>query len=228
MKFKIDKRIFERYENLKIGVVLCRGIKNDGSIDLALEMENIKRNITEKFQTIELSDHPVIRTWRDIYKDFGEKKCRSSVESLIRRVVNGKEMPSINPLVDLYNFVSLKYELPCGGEDLEKITSDIELTYATGTENFISLGENEIENPQEGEIVYKFSDTIICRNFNYRESEVTKLTKDTKKAILVMESVLEEDNLQEALEDLARRIQIHLGGSTKAVILKAENNEVKL
>lgn len=137
-------------------------------------------------------------------------------------------MPSINPLVDLYNFVSLKYELPCGGEDLEKITSDIELTYATGTENFISLGENEIENPQEGEIVYKFSDTIICRNFNYRESEVTKLTKDTKKAILVMESVLEEDNLQEALEDLARRIQIHLGGSTKAVILKAENNEVKL
>ena len=36
----------------------------------------------------------------------------------------GREFNLINPLVDVYNSVSLSYAVPCGGEDLAKIVGD--------------------------------------------------------------------------------------------------------
>lgn len=229
-KFIVDKRLFNKYENLMIGIVICNDINNVLiKSDIFKEMDNVKKNVKEKFQNMELSEYPVIRKWRNIYKDFGEKKSRSSVEALIRRTINGNEIPSINPLVDIYNLISLKYELPCGGEDLNTITSDIELTYAKGTEKFLSLGATETESPNEGEIVYKFDDIIICRNFNYRESDITKLTENTKNAILVIESVIEENNnLEKALEELSQLVKINLGGTTRIAILNEQNNEIEL
>lgn len=229
-KFIVDKRLFSKYENLMIGVVVCKDINNNlTQSDISKEMDEVKEIVKEKFENIELAEYPIIRKWRDIYKDFGEKKCRSSVESLIRRTINGNEIPNINPLVDIYNLISLKYELPCGGEDLNTITSDIELTYAKGTEKFLPLGATEIESPNKGEIVYKFDDTIICRNFNYRESDITKLTENTKYAILVIESVIEENNnLEKALEELSQLVRTNLAGSTRIVILNEENNEIEI
>ncbi len=228
-KFIIDKRLFNKYENLKVGIIICKDICNKVSKnDISNEMETVKKHIKEKFQDIEIKDYPVIKKWRDIYKDFGEKKSRSSVEALIRRIVNGNEIPSINSLVDIYNLISLKYELPCGAEDLNFIESDIELTYADGKEKFISLGTTEIENPKVGEIVYKFDDTVICRNFNYRESDLTKITENTKNAIIVIESIIVDNKLQDALEELSELIKTNLGGTTKIAILNKENNESEL
>lgn len=229
-KFIVDKKLFSEYSNLKIGIVVCEEINNTKlKNDINQEMEDVKENIKRKFEDVELSNYPVIRTWRDIYKSFGEKKSRSSVEALIRRTLNGKDLPSINPLVDIYNLISLKHEVPCGGEDLDTIPDDIELTYAKGTETFLPLGEDVEETVNEGEIVYKFGNTVICRNFNYRESDITKLTKDTKNCILVIESVGDDTpKLEEALEELSELVKSNLGGKTKMLILDEKNNQIDL
>jgi DNA/RNA-binding domain of Phe-tRNA-synthetase-like protein len=149
---------------------------------------------------------------------------------LIRRIVNGKVIPSINPLVDLYNIASIKYEMPAGGEDLDVITADIELTFADGTEEFICLGETEAEHPNPDEIVYKFGSTVICRNFNYRESDITKLTEDTQNALIVFECVNAYDTaiLQEALDDLSGQIQKFLRGDTRTFVLDKDHAEATL
>ena len=46
-------------------------------------------------------------------------------------------------LVDIYNSISLKYALPCGGEDIDKFAGNIKLTAAVGNEEFIPLGTDE-------------------------------------------------------------------------------------
>lgn len=229
-KFIIDKKMFDEYNGLMVGVLICTNIDNTKSnINIDDKFLEIKSGVVEKFKNIELAEYPVIKKWRDIYKSFGEKKARSSVESLIRRMVNGKDIPTINPLVDIYNFISLKYELPCGGEDLDSIHSDIFLTYANGTEEFLSLGQDVVESPNEGEVVYKTEDVIICRNFNYRESDITKLTENTSNAVLVIESFSEDnDKSVKALNELSEIIIDNLGGTTRSVILDEQNNEVEL
>ncbi len=227
MKFIVDKQLFDDYDNLKIGIIICNNINNNKTINIDEDFNKIKNDIKTKFQDIELAEYPIIHKWREIYKSFGEKKARSSIEALIRRTINGKEIPNINPIVDIYNMISLKYELPVGGEDLSKIDDDVILTYAKGNESFIELGSTEEETVKENEIVYKFNDTVICRNFNYRESDITKLTEDTTDCILVIESVLDSD-IEKALEELASKVKTNLDGECHIKILTKESNEVEL
>lgn len=233
-KFIVDERLFSAYEGLKIGLVVCKGINNEIENEavkenIEKEMVAVKQMTKEKFAGVELAGYPIIRKWRDIYKSFGEKKSRSSVEALIRRTVNGKEIPSINPLVDIYNVISLKYELPCGGEDMDCFQGDVELTYAKGTEQFLPLGEENAETVNDGEIVYKCGEMVLCRNFNYRESDITKLTEDTKNAVLVIEDVMEESaDLEHVLCELAEKVAANLGGETRIVVLDREQNQVEL
>ncbi len=227
MKFIINKKLFDNYENLKVGVIVCHNVNNKKKININDKYNEIKSSTKEKFSNIELAEYPIIHKWREVYKSFGEKKARSSIEALIRRTVNGKEIPNINPIVDIYNMLSLKYELPVGGEDLSKINGDIELTYATGNETFIELGSNEEEKVNENEIVYRFNDTVICRNFDYRESDITKLTENTTDCVLVIESILDSE-LDEALNELSELIEKELTAKTEINILTKENNEFEI
>jgi len=50
----------------------------------------------------------------------------------MKRVLKGNEIWQINKVVDLYNYISLKYLTPIGGEDLDKIKGDIYLNFAEG------------------------------------------------------------------------------------------------
>ena len=82
----------------------------------------------------------------------------------------GGEIGPINPLVDIYNGLSLKYGIPVGGEDIDKFEGNVRLTLASGDEEFMTLGSEKSEPPSPGEIVYKDDAGAICRCFNWREA----------------------------------------------------------
>ena len=63
--------------------------------------------------------------------------------------------------MDLYNYISLKYVIPIGGEDIDAIRGDLQLAFADGTEPFIRLNGIENEPPSAGEAVYKDEEGII-------------------------------------------------------------------
>ena len=176
----------------------------------------------------EFSSNEVIKVWRDAFKKFKTKKgARSSIEALLKMVSTGKGLGTINPLVDIYNSISLKYAMPCGGEDMDKFIGDIRLTKATGDESFITLGSDKSEPPYEGEIVYKDDEGAICRCWNWRESVRTMLTEDTKNAFLCIELVDEkrEKEFENALKELSQLVEKNLGGKYEISILHINNKE---
>jgi len=231
MKLIVNPEIFTKVKDLNVGVIVIKDADNTVDIGAFVKDEYavIAKSVRVKFDGADIAEYPVIKKWREIYKGFGEKKVRSSIESLIRRVTNGKDIYNINPLVDIYNLASLKFELPCGGEDTDVISADLELTFADGSENFIPLGETETENPNAGEIIYKFADTAVCRNFNYRESDVTKLTENTKNAVIVFEEISAgASNLKPALDWLAAKVTELLSAKiVTAAILNESCNYVE-
>jgi DNA/RNA-binding domain of Phe-tRNA-synthetase-like protein len=125
MKFKIENKIFEEFPGLNIGVVLAKGINNKGKSEEINELlRSAEEKVINEFSRFESpSQHPNIISWRKAYKKFGSDphKYRCSAEALVRRVLKGEKIRHINKLVDLYNYISLKYVLPVGGEDLDKI-----------------------------------------------------------------------------------------------------------
>jgi len=156
-------------------------------------------------------------------------KYRSSIESLLRSAQAGR-VRGINPLVDLYNTVSLRHLLPCGGEDLATIQGDMRLTRARGDELFVPLGASQPEPPQPGEIIYRDDAGVICRCWNWREADRTKLTESTTDAVLFIEALPEMGaaRLRAACDDLARLVREHLGGATMVELLDRSRPTLRL
>jgi DNA/RNA-binding domain of Phe-tRNA-synthetase-like protein len=231
--FVVEDDFWSLFPNARIGVVICYGIDNSIKDEEQYKemISKAEKEALNYLQNAEFSSNEVIKVWREAFKKFKTKKgARSSIEALLKRVNNGNHLGTINPLVDIYNSISLRYALPCGGEDIDTFAGDIRLTKAAGNENFVTLGSNESEPPYEGEIVYKDDEGAICRCFNWRESVRTMLTENTKNAFLCIELV-DERRLKEfdnALKDLAKTVQDNLGGTCRISILRANNKEVSI
>lgn len=229
-KFIIEDDFWELFPNAKIGIITCNGIDNtikDENQYKDMISQGEKEALTH-LPNEEFSSNEVIKVWRDAFKKFKTKKgARSSIEALLKRVSTGKGLGTINPLVDIYNSISLKYAMPCGGEDMDKFVGDIRLSKATGDESFITLGSDKSEPPYEGEIVYKDDEGAICRCWNWRESVRTMLTEDTKNAFLCIELVDEnrEKDFENALKELSQLVEENLGGKSEISILHINNKE---
>ena len=177
----------------------------------------------------EFSSNPVIKVWRDAFQKFKTKKgARSSIEALLKRVEKANSLNCINPLVDIYNSISLTYALPCGGEDIEKMQGDIRLTLADGDEEFVALGSDENSPPYQGEVIYKDNAGAICRCWNWREAVRTMLTENTTQAFLCLELIDDTRSREflDSLDDLKGRIEKNLGGSCRTHILSMDNKVV--
>ena len=229
-KFIIEDDFWGLFPNAKIGIITCNGIDNtikDENQYKDMISQGEKEALTH-LTNEEFSSNEVIKVWRDAFKKFKTKKgARSSIEALLKRVSTGKGLGTINPLVDIYNSISLKYAMPCGGEDMDKFIGDIRLSKATGDESFITLGSDKSEPPYEGEIVYKDDEGAICRCWNWRESVRTMLTEDTKNAFLCIELVDEnrEKEFENALKELSQLVEKNLGGKSEVSILHINNKE---
>ncbi|KRQ87072.1 B3/4 domain protein [Caloramator mitchellensis] len=232
-KFIVEDDFWGVFPNAKIGIVVCTGIDNTNHDREKYEemLLNAEKEAFKYFKNEEFSSNEVIRVWREAFQKFKTKKgARSSIEALLKRVNNGNHIGTINPLVDIYNSISLKYAMPCGGEDIDAFVGDVRLTKAKGNESFITLGSNESEPPYEGEIVYKDDEGAICRCWNWRESVRTMLTENTKNAFLCIELVDEKriNEFEDALKELARLVQENLGGNYKITILDINNKSTDI
>jgi DNA/RNA-binding domain of Phe-tRNA-synthetase-like protein len=199
------------------------GSSDASSEAMLVEAETAARSAMES-QAV--NDIPHVAAWRDAYKAFGSKpnKFRNSLEALTRRISPpGKEpatgLPRVNRLTDIYNAISVKYQIPFGGEDLDKYSGAPKLVRAKGDEVFTTTasGETIEEHPDVGEVVWCDDVGVTCRRWNWRQGPRTALTDDTTKVLFIMDALkpcddatLEKagDELVAALKKLSDDIQV--------------------
>jgi len=230
-KFILEQPYLDIFPESKIGILVCKGINNQITDEdkYADYLQKAQQEAQKYITNPEFTENPVIRTWRDAFYKFKTKKgARCSIEAMLKRVSKGNSIGTINPLVDIYNGISLKYGVPVGGEDIDKFDGDNRLTIADGSEEFITYGSDKSEPPYEGEVVYKDNAGAICRCFNWRESVRTMLTEETVNAFMCIETVAGErdDVLDAALDELKALIETELGGKVTKHILSKDNPEV--
>ncbi|MBN2222235.1 MAG: arginine--tRNA ligase, partial [Vallitaleaceae bacterium] len=180
-----------------------------------------------EFSNVAIPEHERIKPWREAYSKFGSKpsKYNSSIESLLKRATSGNDLPNINSVVDLYNAMSLKHLMPFGAEDLDKVKGDVQLTFAEGSEPGKYIGGKDIVTCDKGEVAYLDELGFICRRWNWRESDRTKLTDGTKNFILVIEALppVKGSELEEAVVDFVSQAKENIGGEYSSSILTKDN-----
>jgi DNA/RNA-binding domain of Phe-tRNA-synthetase-like protein len=233
MPFRIDPSIISQFPAVKVGVLVCKGLDNHGKFpEIAALLRTTEEEIEQKYTVETLITLPKIADWREAYRKFGfsPSSHRSSVEALLRRVVQGKQLPSINPIVDLYNIISIKHILAAGGDDLDKVEGEIALTIADGTERFVMLGTDKPEPIKKGEVIYRDDQEVLCRSWNYRECEKTKITENTQNVCLVLEGLehTSSEEIQSAIAELKQLLEKYCKGSYQEFFLDKNHLEVPL
>src|SRR5665648_134130 len=99
---------------------------------------------------------------------------------MAKRVAKGNILPSINPIVDLGNSLSLKYVLPMGAHDLDALADEIAVRFSVKGDLFTPLGTEDIEILEKGELVYADTKRIRTRRWIWRQSNVGCITENSK------------------------------------------------
>lgn len=149
-----------------------------------------------------------LEQWADVFRAFGVKPQRTpcSAEALRQRVFKDRQLQSIDPIVDLYNAVSIQYAIPIGGENLAAYKGHPRLTIADGTEIFdtIKNGQLSEETPSQGEVIWRDDLGVTCRRWNWRQGLRTRLDSKAQLMWFILESLpaMPESALFEAGERL--------------------------
>lgn len=234
MNLLIEDKIFEQFSDVILGVAVLHNINNKGNdSEIADLLRETEKEVVENLGNIPIIENPSIAAWREAYRKFGAKPkdYPSSIENLLRRISKGEQVRHINKLVDIYNIISLKFFAPVGGEDLAKIEGNVLLTVAGSNEAPVTLlGEHEARPPYPNEVIYKDNIGTLCRRWNWKEADRTKLTENTTHAFIVIEGLppVDKDKIQQAITELAELVKRFCGGEIQTTILDKSNPQVKL
>ncbi|MET7308542.1 MULTISPECIES: B3/B4 domain-containing protein [unclassified Streptomyces] len=174
--------------------VEARGLVNgESNEDSSALLDDATRRLVARLDGRAPHEDPHVAAWRDTYTAFGAKpsRTRNSAEALAKRALTEAGLPRINLLVDLYNAISVAHLIPVGGEDTDRIQGAMRLVRSTGQEPFrtVAGGEETVEHPEPGEVVWCDDEGVTCRRWNWRQGVHTRLTGESVNALFLLESL---------------------------------------
>ena len=230
-KIIIEKEIFNICPDFYRGLVIVNDLTNHKSYKRIRKL--LKKEIDHQASSV-IPDDPRIKAWDIAHKKFGSspEKYPPSIKSLLSRIQENPALPFINSAVALFNYISLKYLLPCGGDDVESIEGNLVLGLSDGTEKFVALGSDEEVSPEKGEVIYYDSTTknVMCRRWNWRNGNQTKIEPETKKIVINIDCLLPTDpeTGNRARDELAELLITHCQASVSTHALHSEYREMEI
>ena len=226
MSLKFDDSIKNKFENFYVGLVILSNIANKSNFSISDLRDSIFNEIKSKYDLDNLKDEPTFRVNRDFFWKIGidPTKKRPASEALIRRLLADKPIPAINIFVDLYNLISIKYEIAIAGFDADKLTGDILMRNSINGEEFKGIGMKKPLILTGKEIILEDKDIIAI--YPYRDADYSKLMPETKNIILLTCGVpgYPEDKIQAATIDLLKTFKKYIGGEGSYKIYSIKNS----
>jgi DNA/RNA-binding domain of Phe-tRNA-synthetase-like protein len=147
------------------------------------------------------------------------------VERLLKKVLQGEPLPQVNTLVDVYNAVSVRYRMPVGADDLDRVVSPLGFRFSRPGDTFIALGDasQTDDPPYPGEIVYADAEKCLCRRWNWYQDARSAIRPKTTRAVLTVQAIepASAARAEEAVAYLERLLAEHCGAHTTSAVLDA-------
>jgi len=228
MQYRIAPDVFESYPGYRRGVVVVRGAVNTCE---GAELESVLRadeeRVRQRLGSGNVSEHAAIAAWRDAYRRFGAKPSehRSSIEAMLRRVLKPDQLPSINPLVDIGNIVSLRHLLPAGVHPLPAAGGVLELRRSRPGDSFTPADGSPAEQPPPTEIVFALGTEVLTRRWTWRQAAGTQTLATTTEVFFNIDGLppVSEDQVHAAVRDVETLVATNTGGRIVAAsVLSAQ------
>lgn len=212
MKFQFEQAV--RDLGVKGSYFVIDGLRNKKT-DIGFAEFSKKSLSNLKFDQL-IECNPILMGFRNLHTKVNctGKKYISSPENLVKLFIERNELPNINLIVDIYNFISLKSCLAIGAHDIRHIDGDIRLALAEGTETFLPLGYSKTIPVKKGEYCYlDDSNDVLCR-LEVRQVEKTKVVEDTTSCFYIVQGndATSSEFINDVAYDLITLTQKYCGG----------------
>lgn len=211
--FQIDQEVWTKFPGMVLVCGVAAGLNNaEPNPEAATMLADAQDAVRRAFTPAAFSDLPHVTAWRQVQpgKDFP-----SAHEAIARRVVTGKPLRAINPLVDAYtatclNFFAAGIAAPIGAWSVTEVPA-MRLVETSGGESFTELGTTDPVNVAPGEIAYADETRceLVTRHFVWRQSNLGAIRPQTTAAFLVSELIAPYANasaqVERAMVDMVRR-----------------------
>lgn len=182
-------------------------------------LEALKREIIweirSRYSLDQVKDDPLFRAYRDFFWSVGvdPTKTRPASEALVRRILSGGKLPTINIAVDAYNLASARSGIPIAAFDTDTLTGNLTMRFAREGELFLGIGMEKPVVLQEKQVIVTDPENIIAI-YPYRDSDATKVTIDTRNIRILICGVprVEKEKLVEAYEVCAEYLKEYAAG----------------
>lgn len=218
VEISYSDEVKSRFPDLKVLIEEIEGVEvKRKSEELEEFKQDLVSEVRENRDIEDLKEVSVFRKYRDFFWDIDidPTKTRPAAEALVRRILQGKELPTINTLVDAYNLASLKSEIPLAVFDSETIEGNLKMRFSKEDEKFVGIGMDDPKELTGDEIVVSDEEKIIAI-YPYRDSEETKITNNTENILMMVCGVPGvESKLEQAREITLNYITKFCGGKVR-------------
>jgi DNA/RNA-binding domain of Phe-tRNA-synthetase-like protein len=247
LTISIAPELFSRYPSLKVDAFVASGLDR-ASAALTPDVLRRVRETTgavlarRGITTNSIGNVRSIQRWRRAFAASGVTPAvfAVGVEKNLRRALFEAQAPAV-PIVALYQSIGARHLASIAAHDLDAIPgSVISLRPVRPMSDwFFPLGARPTDIPPAPRaVVYAAGDTVLCWSFNHRDSRQTCLTRESRRAVFLAESLasVQARSATAALDDLRRELGhegVHLGpvGSAGAaapdVELAAETDAIE-
>ncbi len=187
MYLRLDSDLGSKFPGLH---TIVTHIINLNIVPKSVELESFKNQVlTEtqrKWNIDDLKDNQVFRAYRDFFwkVKVDPTKTRPASEALVRRLLRGNPLPTINTLVDAYNLASVTTTIPFGAFDTDKMSGAPIMREAKPGEEFLGIGMDKPLQLSGGEVVINDDDRLIAV-YPYRDADYSKVTTSTRNLMLL-------------------------------------------
>lgn len=186
---RISTDVAEKFPGLQVRALYVDGVRVD-PVDERLESFKVEvyRRIRESRSPESLRDDPLFRAYRDFFWSLGidPTKTRPASEALVRRIVQGRDLPRINTLVDSYNVASALSGIPIAAFDADRLSGEeLRMRFSVPGEGFVGIGMDTPRELTGREIVMEDGEGPVAI-YPYRDADRTKVTDSTRRVILVV------------------------------------------
>ncbi|HQJ12066.1 MAG TPA: phenylalanine--tRNA ligase beta subunit-related protein [Anaerolineae bacterium] len=231
LHYTIEPAVFDRFPDYVRGVVFACDVQNgDSPPALVAHLRAAEAEARARLTLDTLTAHPRIAAWREAFRTLGYKPgdFRPSIEALLRRVLRGQDLPTINALVDIGTVISLRHLLPIGGHAIDVLTQDIALRPATGEEVFIPFGSEELEHPLPGEFIFVEGDVVLTRRWSWRQAQHTLVTPETRALEFNVDGLppVTRGEVEAICREVSELVTCFCNGDTRVALLTRDQPQV--
>ncbi|MEN6367825.1 MAG: phenylalanine--tRNA ligase beta subunit-related protein [Thermoguttaceae bacterium] len=206
----ISHDLKSKVPNVAVGWITATVSVTEHDANLWDEIENAANRFRGMSMT-EVRKYSPIKALRDAYKTLGNDptRYRGSNEALVRRITQGKDLYSVNVVVNINNLVTLETLYSAGTFNLDHLQPPIVFRIGQPDECYSGIGRGDIKL----ENLPVFADQLGPVGSTTSDSERAMVRLATEKILMVIISFGGQDQLDEAVDRAVGLLERYAGAT---------------